>query len=125
MELTIIQTAISWLSLSVFGVISSFSYQISAVKKYEKLILFVVLDAKFHILKLLFEDFLPKMIRGAGNCESLILRVLNSMGHTVYTIQGIDISLTVQAGYGRKTLYSTCFLSICFSKIVTTNSQAT
>ena len=76
MELTIIiQTAISWLSLSVFEVISSFSYQISAVKKHEKLILFVDLDAEFHILKLLFEDFLPKIIRGAGNCESLILRV--------------------------------------------------
>ena len=26
-------------------------------------------------LKLLFEVFLPKIIRGAGNCESLILRV--------------------------------------------------
>ena len=74
MELTIIiQTAIS---LSVFEVISSFSYQISAVKKHEKLIfMFVDLDAEFHILKLLFEDFFPKIIRGAGNCESLILRV--------------------------------------------------
>ena len=33
------------------------------------------LDVKFHGLKLLFEDYLPKIIRGAGNCESLILRV--------------------------------------------------
>ena len=61
--------------LSVFEVISTFSYQISAVRKHEKLILFVDLDAEFHILKLLFEDFLSKIIRGAGNCESLILRV--------------------------------------------------
>ena len=76
MELTIIiQTAISWLSLSVFEVISSFSYQMSAVKKHEKLILFVDLDAEFHVLKLLFDNFLPKIIRGAGNFESLILRV--------------------------------------------------
>ena len=36
--------------------------------------MFIDLDAKFHVLKLLFEDFLPKIIRGAGNCESLILR---------------------------------------------------
>ena len=36
--------------------------------------LFIDLDAEFHVLKLLFEDFLPKTIRGAGNCESLILR---------------------------------------------------
>ena len=64
-----------WLSVSVFEVISSFSYQISTVKKQEKLILFVYLDSEFHILKLLFEDFLPKIIREAGNCESLILRV--------------------------------------------------
>ena len=76
MELTIIiQTAISLLSLSVFEVISLFSYQISAVKKHEKLILFVDLDAEFNILKLLFEVFLPKIIRGAGNWESVILRV--------------------------------------------------
>ena len=33
------------------------------------------LDAEFHVPKLLFEDFLPKLIRGAGNCESLIVRV--------------------------------------------------
>ena len=36
--------------------------------------MFVDLDAEFHILKVLFEDFLPKIIKGAGNCESLILR---------------------------------------------------
>ena len=50
-------------------------------------ILFIDLDAEFHILKLLFEDFLHKLIRGTGNCESLILRVKfyvsNSVGHTV------------------------------------------
>ena len=74
MELKIIiQTAISWLSLSVFEVISSFSYP--AVKKHEKLILFVDLDTEFHILKFLFEDLLPKIIMGALNCESSILRV--------------------------------------------------
>ena len=51
-----------------------FSHQISVVTKYEKIILLIDLDAEFHV-KLLFEDFLPKIIRGAGNCESLILRV--------------------------------------------------
>ena len=45
------------------------------VTKHEKLILFIDLDAEFHVLKLLFEVFLPKIIREAGNCESLILRV--------------------------------------------------
>ena len=69
------QTVISWLSLSVFEVISTFSRQISTISKHEKLILFFDLDAEFHVLKLLFEDFLLKIIRGAGNCESLILRV--------------------------------------------------
>ena len=54
---------------------SIFSHQISVVTKHEKIILFNVLDAEFHVLKLLFDDFLPKIIRGAGNCESLILRV--------------------------------------------------
>ena len=54
---------------------SIFSYLISAVTKPEKLILFIDLDAECHVLKLLFEDFLPKIIMGAGNCESLILRV--------------------------------------------------
>ena len=52
----------------------AFSCLISAVTKHKKLILFINLDAKFHILKLLFEDFLPKIIRGAVNIESLILR---------------------------------------------------
>ena len=37
--------------------------------------MFIDLDAEFHVPKLLFEDFLPKIIRGAANCESLILRV--------------------------------------------------
>ena len=37
--------------------------------------MFIDLDAEFHVLKLLFEDFVPKIIRGAGNSESLILRV--------------------------------------------------
>ena len=37
--------------------------------------MFIDLDAEFHVLKLAFEDFLPKIIREAGNCESLILRV--------------------------------------------------
>ena len=54
---------------------STFSYLISVVTKHEKLILFIELHAEFHVLKLLFEDFLRKIIRGAGNCESLILRV--------------------------------------------------
>ena len=53
----------------------TFSYLISVVTKHEKLILFIDLDAEFHVLKLLFEDYLPKIIRDAGNCESLILRV--------------------------------------------------
>ena len=56
---------------------------------HEKLILLIDLDAEFHVLKLSFEDVLSKIIRGAGNCESLILRVkvlfLNTVGHTVYT----------------------------------------
>ena len=55
--------------------ISTFSYQISGGTKHVKLILFIDLDAECHVLKLLFEDFLPKIIRGAGNNESLILRV--------------------------------------------------
>ena len=66
---------VPWLSLSAFEVISTFSHQISLVTKDEKIILFIDLDAEFHVLKLLFEDFLPKIIRGAGNCESLVLRV--------------------------------------------------
>ena len=37
--------------------------------------MFIDLDVEFHILKLLFEGFLPKIIQGAGNCESLILHV--------------------------------------------------
>ena len=37
--------------------------------------MFIDLDAEFHVLKLLFEDFLPKINSGAGNCEILILRV--------------------------------------------------
>ena len=53
----------------------TFSYLISAVTKQEKLILFIDLDAEFRVLKLLFEDFLPTIIRGAGNRKSLILRV--------------------------------------------------
>ena len=48
---------------SVFEVISTFSYQISAVTKHGKLILFIDLDAEFHVLKLLFEEFLSKIIR--------------------------------------------------------------
>ena len=64
-----------WLSLSVFEVISTFSYQISAVTKYKKLILFIDLDAEFHVRKLSLGDFLPKIIRKAGNCECLILHV--------------------------------------------------
>ena len=55
--------------------ITTFSYQISAVTKHGNLILFIDWDAEFHVLKLLFEDFFPKIIRGAGNCESLILGV--------------------------------------------------
>ena len=43
--------------------------------KHEKLIMFIDLDAEFHVLKVLFEDFLPKIIKEAGNCENLILRV--------------------------------------------------
>ena len=37
--------------------------------------MFIDLDAEFHVLEHLFEDFLLKIIREAGNCESLILRV--------------------------------------------------
>ena len=58
-----------------FKLISTFSLQISAVTKHEKIILFIDLNAEFHVLKLLFEDFLPKIIREAVNCKSLILRV--------------------------------------------------
>ena len=60
---------------SVFEAIFGIFMLISVAKKHEKLILFVDLDAEFHVLKLLFEDFLLKIIREAGNCESLILRV--------------------------------------------------
>ena len=42
---------------------------ISVAKKHEKFILFIDLDAGFHVPKLLFEEFLPKIIRGAGNYE--------------------------------------------------------
>ena len=48
---------------------------ICCLKKHEKFILFIDLDAEFHVLKLLVEDFLAKIIRGTGNCESLSLRV--------------------------------------------------
>ena len=41
----------------------------------KKIILFINLDAEFHVIKLLFEDFWPKIIRRAENCESLVLRV--------------------------------------------------
>ena len=54
---------------------SAFSRLISVATKHEKLILFIDLDAEFHVLKLLFKVFLTKIIRGAGNCESLVLRV--------------------------------------------------
>ena len=37
--------------------------------------MFIDLYAEFYVLKLLFEDFFPKIIREAGNYESLILRV--------------------------------------------------
>ena len=37
--------------------------------------MFIDLDAEFHVLQLLFKDFLPEIIRGAGNCDSLILYV--------------------------------------------------
>ena len=43
--------------LSVFVVISTFSHQISVVTKHEKIILFIDVDAEFHVLKLLFEVF--------------------------------------------------------------------
>ena len=43
---------VPWLSLSVFGVISTISYQISAVTKRAKSILFIDLDAEFYVLKL-------------------------------------------------------------------------
>ena len=33
------------------------------------------LDTEFHVLKLLFEDFFPKIIKGAGNCENMISHV--------------------------------------------------
>ena len=33
------------------------------------------LDAEFHVLKLLFKDFLPKISKGAGICENFIFRV--------------------------------------------------
>ena len=56
-------------------VISTFSHQISVVTKHQKIILFIDLDAEFRVLKLSFEDFLPKIIREARNCESLIIRV--------------------------------------------------
>ena len=36
-------------------------YLISVVTKYEKLILFIDLDAELHVLKILLEDFLPKI----------------------------------------------------------------
>ena len=56
--------------------------------------MFIDLGAEFHVLKLLFEDFLHKIIRGAGNCESLILRVkflcLKYGGtHCIFIITGI------------------------------------
>ena len=42
--------------------------------------LFIGLDAEFRVLKLLFKDFLLKIIREAGNCENLILRVKSLFG---------------------------------------------
>ena len=64
---------------------STFSYLISVVTKHEKLILFNDLDAEFHVLKLLFEDFLLKIIRKAENDESLILRVKSLCSAVTFT----------------------------------------
>ena len=77
---------VPWLLLSVFVVISTFSYQIYAVTKLEKLILFIDLDAEFNVLKLLFEDFSAKIIREAGNCERLLLRVNSNVSNKVGTV---------------------------------------
>ena len=59
-----------------------FFYTISAVTKHKKIILFTDSDAEFHVLKLLFEDFLPRIIREPGNCECLILKHIQI--HNVY-----------------------------------------
>ena len=53
----------------------TFSYQISAATKHAKSIMFIDLDTEFYVVKLLFDDFFPKIIREAGNRESLILQV--------------------------------------------------
>ena len=44
--------------------------------------MFIDLDVEFHVLKLSFKDFLPKIIRESRNYESLILhlKVLCSAG---------------------------------------------
>ena len=54
----------------------NFDIFISNFCRYKACIFFnLLLDAEFHFLKLLFKDFLPKIIREAGNYESLILCV--------------------------------------------------